>query len=182
MPSSIAHYSIVALPISFRNITASNSHRITWHFLNYTTLYHLLIIAHLVMSTSLSSIPNQLHSTNHLTNSEKSQQLSSQNTTRDKLCLIEVSHSRHDTFWVRGGILGCALCLLCEGSWVSDGFDGALEVGLESAYASVGGSVVSDVCDGLYGDRMGKARLTAATSFVPERQAFRAQDRLESSR
>ena len=92
---------------------------------------------HLVMSTSLPSISNQLHSTNHLTNSEETQQLSSQNTARNQLCLAKVSHPRHDAFWVRGGILGGALCLLCKCAWVADGFDGALEVGLESAYASV---------------------------------------------
>jgi hypothetical protein len=79
------------------------------------------------MSTSITSIPHNLHPSNHLPNSEESQKLSHDNSPSSRLRRINVANSLKDASRVRSiDALGQELAR------VTDAFDNSLEILLES--------------------------------------------------
>jgi hypothetical protein len=72
-----------------------------------------------MVCTSIASVANNLHSTNHLTNSEETQNLANDNSTGSELCAVEITNGGDD------------VGLAEEEGWVREALDEALEVGLE---------------------------------------------------
>lgn len=85
----------------------------------------------LVVSSLVSSVPDYLHPTDHLTNCEKPQNLSTNNSSLDHLFPVHFADRLHYTGRVGGGLLSSLLGGLEEGIGVSYALDETLEVGLE---------------------------------------------------
>ena len=92
---------------------------------------HPQLAAHLMMS-SLSPITNNLHPTNHLTNSEEAQKFCSNNRTSNDLLSLDITERLQDARRVGGCLVGSRFGATEKCVGVADGFQNTLEVVLES--------------------------------------------------
>lgn len=83
------------------------------------------------MMSSLSSVTNNLHPTNHLTNSEEAQEFRSNNRTGNNLLSLDITERLQDARRVGGCLIGGRFGAAEKSIGVADGFEEALEVVLE---------------------------------------------------
>jgi hypothetical protein len=84
-----------------------------------------------MVCTGISSVADKLHSANHLSNSEESENLAHEDGARGELCTVDVADG---VDWGLGE----------KGGWVAGVLDELLEVGLESCEWSMRNSLAFD--------------------------------------